>query len=37
VPFTWVGWPTKGFELRAVHQFKTLIGRSLLTVGTLNA
>jgi hypothetical protein len=32
-----VGWPTKGFELRAVHQFKTLVGRSLLTVGTLNA
>jgi len=37
VPFTWVGRPKKGFELRAVHQFKTLVGHSLLTVGTLNA
>src|ERR1700719_4939380 len=24
-------------KLRAVHQFKTLIGRGLLTVGTINA
>jgi hypothetical protein len=37
VPFTWVGRPTKGFELRAVHQFESLVCRSLAAMRTLNA